>query len=445
MKKLTTLSSLTAATSAVLLGSAAFALAPNGEGPDPDGDSNPAVNTQLFARIGDAAEAALDPPFQIVTFEAARIKHGEKIGEEKVGDRKVKFSNGLSRQICKGQLYFRYDTQCTYMAAPSGEMAALYREEWGRPLKVAFDQPVCAAALAAYPTGGQEGERYEIRLQPYDADSKKLQAAAYQFQWTNDTYRWRLMAGAFFGAAKATRMDVNIVSLTNPKKVVRFLIDDVAFIENDCVQTQADMKAELGAAGVAPLSAPAPAPAAAPKPIAPIAPIAAPIAAPAPAPITAPVPVIAPDPAPVVSRAAFEVGPAVPGVSVAITDDKCTASVLFDDASLSGVGGGGYALPLAIPLRIVGGPVDVTVDARGFVSSRAQTQAFLAISDQTQQLVDMANGDNVSFMTTGRFNSVRDSGELLLELTMAEPQPDEAQSTLFTMDSLDLTLEQCPR
>jgi hypothetical protein len=243
MKKLSKLAFL-AAIGATGLGAAAFA-APNGEGPDPDGDSNPAVNTLLFARIGDAAEAALDPPFQIVTFEASRTKHGEKIKEEKTGDRKVKFSNGLARQICKGQLYFRYDTQCTYMAAPSGEMAGLYRDEWGRPLKIRFDQPVCAAALAAYPTGGQEGERYKIELQPYDAAEKKLDAVSYEFEWTNDTFRWRLMAGAFFGDPQVTRMDVNILSLTNPKKVVRFLIDDVAFIESECAQAQEDMRAEL--------------------------------------------------------------------------------------------------------------------------------------------------------------------------------------------------------
>jgi hypothetical protein len=244
-----------------LVSGAAFA-APNGEGPDPDGDSNPAVNTKLFARIGDAAEAALDPPFQILTFEAPRVRHGEKVLEETVGEqdlkRKVTFSGGLSRQICKGQLYFRYDTQCTYMAAPSGEMAALYRNEWGRPLKVTFEKPVCAAALAAYPTGGQEGERYQIELQPYDAAGEKLDKVAYEFTWTNDTYRWRLMAGAFFGSDKAARIDVNFASLSNPKKVVRFLIDDLAFIENDCVQAEADMKAELVEAGAAPFSVTAP-------------------------------------------------------------------------------------------------------------------------------------------------------------------------------------------
>ena len=252
MTKLSLITSAFMGTGVALFALGAAALAPNGEGPDPDGDSNPAVNTRLFARIGDAAEAALDPPFEIATFEAPRVRHGEKIVDEKAGARKIAFSKGLNRQICKGQLYFRYDTQCTYMAAPSGEMAALYRNEWGHPLKIKFEQPVCAAALAAYPTGGQEGERYELQLQPYDADGEKLEAAAHEFQWTKDTFRWRLMAGAFFEAEKAARVDVNIVSLSNPKKVVRFLIDDVAFIEEDCAQTQADMAAELGSAPILP-------------------------------------------------------------------------------------------------------------------------------------------------------------------------------------------------
>jgi hypothetical protein len=260
MKKLSRLTYLAAGAATLFVAGAASG-APNGQGPDPDGDSNPAVNTLLFARIGDAAEAALDPPFQIATFEAARTKHNEKIKEAKAGDRKISFSGGLKRQICKGQLYFRYDTQCTYMAAPSGEMAGLYRDEWGRPLKISFEQPVCAAALAAYPTGGQEGERYQIKLQPYDESGKKLEPAVQEFQWTNDTYRWRMMAGAFFGDKRASRVDVSLASLTNPKKVVRFLIDDVAFIENECVQAQEDMKAELvpsDAGVVTAVTAPAP-------------------------------------------------------------------------------------------------------------------------------------------------------------------------------------------
>jgi hypothetical protein len=54
-------------------------------------------------------------------------------------------------------------------------------------------------------------------------------------------------------------MDVSMASITNPKKVVRFLIDDVAFVEDvDCAQAQADMRAELVPAGAAPAAPPPP-------------------------------------------------------------------------------------------------------------------------------------------------------------------------------------------
>jgi hypothetical protein len=219
----------------------------NGSGPDPDGDTNPAVNTRLIARIGDAAEAALDPPFKIVTFEVPPGTHGDVIRDQYAAKYGVKFGNGLRRQICEGQRYFRYDSQCTYIAAPSGKYAAVYRDDWRRPLIMRFEKPACAAALALYPTGGEEDEPYVVTLTPYAGDAQ-LEPVRYFFRWTHDTFRWRLMAGAFFLGEKATRMDVGIKSLKDEKKIVRFLIDDVAFIENDCAVALADIEAETGGA-----------------------------------------------------------------------------------------------------------------------------------------------------------------------------------------------------
>jgi len=218
----------------------------NGSGTDADGDSNPAVNTKLIARIGDAAEAALDPPFEIVTFETGDPKHGDTITSQKVDGRTVTFSKGLTRQICNGQRYFRYDTQCTYLAAPSGKFAAVYRDDFARPLQIEFEQPVCAAALAVYPTGGQEGETFKVVLTPFTADGAPLPKAEYEFNWTKDTFRWRLMAGALFLDQKAKRVDVSVLSKRDPRKAVRFLIDDVAFIENDCALAMGDINAEGG-------------------------------------------------------------------------------------------------------------------------------------------------------------------------------------------------------
>lgn len=244
MHRPTILLSSLGATWALLASASAQGYGPNGYGVDPDGDSNPAVNTQLIVRIGDAAEAALDPPYQVLTFEAPPGSHGDAIRMQYADNYGVWFSKGLTRQICEGQRYFRYDSQCTYRRAPSGKFAAVYADEWGRPLRVRYNQPVCAAAFALYPTGGEEGERFKITLQPYAADDTALTPVDYYFDWTADTYRWRLMAQAYFLDAEANRVDINIESRTHRKKVVRFLIDDVAYRTDDCAQSLIDVAAD---------------------------------------------------------------------------------------------------------------------------------------------------------------------------------------------------------
>ena len=430
---------LFALAAAAAMGSAS-AQAPNGIGLDPDGDSNPATNTRLFMRIGDDAEAKLDPPFQIVTFEAARSQHNKPVPEEAVGGHVVKFSKGLNRQLCKGQLYFRYDTQCTYMAAPSGEMAALYSDDWGRPLRIRFDAPVCAAALALYPTGGKEGEEYRVTFQPYNSAERPLTPASFRFSWTNDTFRWRMMAGAYFLNEKAQRVDVNISSVTNPKKVVRFLIDDVAFINNDCTTTLADINAEVGAPPPAGLAPPAP------EPVVVIAPAPP---APSPKPAEPPPPVviqpIAPDqpltPEPVSAK--FDTIGSIEGVSVSMTDDRCIASVIFDSAALGGDASGPKDRAFTLPLRVVGGPADMTVEARGFVSSTAHSEVALSVNGQRRSLVDVPNADDYDFAATDKIEDVGDAGVFRVELKMDDQDPDQAAASILALDSLDFTLANC--
>lgn len=206
----------------------------NGIGSDPDGDGNPATNTRAVARIGDAAEAALDPPYRVITFEAPPGKHGDRIGLQYAKEFGVTFGAGLVRQVCEGVRYFRYDSDCIYRRAPSGRFAALYHDEWRRPLEINFASPVCMMAVAIYPTGGREGEQYRVRLQPYAADGRRLPRATVRFNWTKDTFRWRLMAGAHLLNQGASRVEVDVESLDNRRKNVRFLIDDLAFMETGC-------------------------------------------------------------------------------------------------------------------------------------------------------------------------------------------------------------------
>ena len=212
----------------------ASAVHENGVGPDPDGDSNPATVTRGFSRIGDAAEAADDLPHQVITFEAPPGAHGEKIRKQYEEAFGVAFGPGLTQQICEGQRYFRYDSMCTYFAAPSGKYAAGYGDALSRPLIIDFDAPICLATMAIYPTGGEEEERFELTLLGRTVDDAPLGPAVITFTWTDNTIRWRHMAGVYFLGEKARRLEINMRSLTNKKRIVCFLIDDFAFIEDAC-------------------------------------------------------------------------------------------------------------------------------------------------------------------------------------------------------------------
>lgn len=211
-------------------GAATFALRGDGVGADPDGDGNPAVKTRGFMRIGDAAEAAFDPPWRVVTFDLPPGKIGERLTTQYAPHFGVSFSTGLTRQLCNGQRDGYFDTQCTYLRAPSGRIAAAYRDDWGAPLEIRFEAPICAAAMAIYPTGGKEGERFRIRLTPFAENGDALPKQDLFFTWTENTFRWRLMAGVETLDKLATRLRVTVDSLDNPTVAVRFLLDDVAYL-----------------------------------------------------------------------------------------------------------------------------------------------------------------------------------------------------------------------
>jgi len=96
----------------------------NGIGPDPDKDTNPATITGPDILLGDPVLAADDPSYAVITFEAPPGGHGDVIinaYKKKFG---VSFLPKVTRQICKGQRHFQYNSMCTYEAAPSGRYAA---------------------------------------------------------------------------------------------------------------------------------------------------------------------------------------------------------------------------------------------------------------------------------------------------------------------------------
>lgn len=217
----------------------------NGYGPDPDGDTNPATMTQAIAKIG-ASDVKLDPRFTVITFEPPPGAHNKPIRNQYAEQFGVSFSKGLKWQVCDDQRYFRYDSLCTYIRPPSGIFAAYYRDDLKTPLEVKFEKPVCAAALSVYPTGGKEGEKFKVTLAAKKADGSPAGSANVTFAWTQNTFRWRVMAGGFFLNAPALAIDVTVASADKPSEVIHFVMDDLAFIETGCAETLEAIKDASG-------------------------------------------------------------------------------------------------------------------------------------------------------------------------------------------------------
>ncbi len=217
----------------------------NGYGPDPDGDTNPATRTRAIANIG-ATDVRLDPRFTTITFEPPPGAHGRDIRAQYAPTNGVSFSEGLEWQICDGQRYYRYDSLCTYIRPPSGSFAAYYRDDWKRPLEVAFKAPVCAVMLSVYPTGGKEDEKFKVTLKAKKADGASAGEANVTFAWTQDTFRWRVMAGGFFLKDPAASVEVMVNRVENNGDIVQFLIDDLAYVETGCEAVLKDIKDVAG-------------------------------------------------------------------------------------------------------------------------------------------------------------------------------------------------------
>ncbi|NNE41514.1 MAG: hypothetical protein HKN14_11430 [Marinicaulis sp.] len=220
----------------------------NGIGADPDRDTNPATNTRIIPFIADAKIAADDPPYDVITFEPPPGEHGEKIIQDYYADHGVKFSKGLSWQVCEGQRRFLYDTMCTYEAPTSGKFAAGYLSYLNFPLAMEFEKPVCVVTMSIYPTGGKEGEPFEFKIEGWTESGQQLSTASIEFEWTNNTVRWRNMAGAFFVDQRAKKITVSMRSLDKKEssKTLRYLIDDLAFVDDGCDAALDDIEDRTG-------------------------------------------------------------------------------------------------------------------------------------------------------------------------------------------------------
>lgn len=217
----------------------------NGYGPDPDGDTNPATRTRAIANIG-ATDIKLDPRFTVMTFEPPPGAHNSAIRNQYANKYGVGFSKGLKWQICDDQRYYQYDSLCTYIRPPSGSFAAYYRDDWKRPLTVTFKKPVCAVMTSVYATGGKEGEKFKVTLSARKANGDPAGEATVTFAWTQDTFRWRVMAGGFFLKEDASSIDIAVARTENAGDVLQFLIDDLAFVETGCEAVLDEIKDVAG-------------------------------------------------------------------------------------------------------------------------------------------------------------------------------------------------------
>lgn len=226
----------------------------NGVGPDPDGDTNPATDTSSLqgglSISGAGAALADDAPYAVIDFEAPPGGHGDALSTQYKDEFGVTFGDGLTRQICEGQRRFAYDTICTYEAAPSGAYAAGYVNDLNAPFEISFDRPVCVVAMAIYPTGGKEGEPFKLTIKAWDEDGASLPPVAIEFEWTQNTVRWRHMAGAYYLDRRASKISLRMETLDVREKrhILRFLIDDLAIIETGCDAALRDLKGDAAPA-----------------------------------------------------------------------------------------------------------------------------------------------------------------------------------------------------
>lgn len=132
------------------------------------------------------------------------------------------------------------------------------------------------------------------------------------------------------------------------------------------------------------------------------------------------------------TAAYFEQGYSIgSGVTVTVTDDGCTASVLFDEASVSDLQ---KYYDASIPLYLVGQSA-VRVDVRGFYEGFEGAAAKLSSNGRP---VTFFEGDETGNWSRSFYlNRMHDAPRLSLTTDAWYG------STMLTVDSIDLTVEDC--
>ena len=124
------------------------------------------------------------------------------------------------------------------------------------------------------------------------------------------------------------------------------------------------------------------------------------------------------------------------GVAATVTDDGCTASVLFDDARVRTSGDVRSFLSLVLPLRIIGDS-DVAVEARGFAAGGGEPAALLSTLTDDIYLFEPGDAEDDNWSRNETIGSTR--GRLRLVMAIDEAEGDNE----LGVDSIDLSIENC--
>ena len=218
----------------------------NGIGPDPDGDTNPATITRVVAFQGASEKLNTSAPYHLITFEPPPGRHGELIIKDYGEEFGATFSKGLRWQECRGSRHGLYDSLCVYPAPTSGVFAAVYETANNKPLTIEFEKPACLATMSIYPTGGEDGEQFTLFISGWDEEGNRLTQASETFSWQKNIVRFDNLAGAFFDGAPAKKLSVTLTRANKPYENIRFLIDDLGFVSEQCETAVADIERSLG-------------------------------------------------------------------------------------------------------------------------------------------------------------------------------------------------------
>ena len=214
----------------------------NGIGRDHDGDTNPATETRSGAAFN-PSRTQYDSSYSVISFDDGAARSGKQVASSYQRDVGVAFSSGLTFEQCAPPQNTDHAGMCPYYAAPSGRFVGGFDAYHHGELRANFAREACVVAMSVYPTGGEAGEIFEVRLRGENPAGVPITEQTKVFTWRASTIKWQNEVGVYFTGDTAKNVFISVKSLRHPKRPVRFLIDDFAFVEVGCAKAIAKVRA----------------------------------------------------------------------------------------------------------------------------------------------------------------------------------------------------------